>query len=621
MYYTTQRLEAYNPGLICLSYFCSPENRIHQQVFSQESFFKTNIMFIPLSTIMRNKQLIIGALSLFTLLAVPAIAQAQAPATPPKAPKNWFTKDPLQDSIPGAASDKALKMLQAKGLQAKPVIVAVLDSGVEIDHDDLKEVIWTNPGEIAGDGIDNDKNGYIDDVHGWNFIGGPKGNVDHENLELAREYGRLHKLYKDADPHKLKGAAKKDYQHYLSVKTEFEQSVKSAKDQKAASSAYFNDIEKALGTVKTALSIKDTLSPANLETAVKFQDTIVAQAATLLQKVFKQGIKEQQLPKRREAAMARFDEMINIQLNPDYDARKIVGDNPEDLSNRFYGNNDYEGPDAGHGTHVAGIIAAKRNNGVGIDGVYDGAKIMVVRCVPNGDERDKDVANAIRYAVDNGASVINMSFGKSLSPQKTYVDEAVRYAEEHDVLLVHAAGNNAENNDSVLHFPTDQYSKAYRDGLFKKQNTASNWLDVGALNFLTDERRAARFSNYGKQEVDLFAPGVQVTSTIPDNKYAAFNGTSMATPVVAGAAAMLRSYYPELSAAQIKNILMNSAAKVDQMVIKPGTKDQKIPFSQLSVSGGIIDTHKAAELAAKTKAPRKAPKSNWRKTATPNAIP
>jgi len=278
-----------------------------------------------------------------------------------------------------------------------------------------------------------------------------------------------------------------------------------------------------------------------------------------------------------------------------------LGDNYADQKERVYGNNDVEGPDAFHGTHVAGIIAAVRNNETGMNGVANNVQIMSVRAVPDGDERDKDVANAIRYAVDNGASIINMSFGKGYSWNKQIVDDAVRYAEKHDVLLVHAAGNSSENTDISDNFPNETFTKKKLFG--KKQ--ARNWLEVGALSWKGGEDAAAGFSNYGKENVDLFAPGVAIYSTIPDNNYGEAQGTSMASPVVAGVAAILRSYFPTLSARQVKDILMETVVPINQKVKKPGKDEDLVPFSDLSVSGGTINALKAAEKAAKVKGKRK----------------
>ncbi|MBT8219217.1 MAG: S8 family serine peptidase, partial [Bacteroidia bacterium] len=284
--------------------------------------------------------------------------------------------------------------------------------------------------------------------------------------------------------------------------------------------------------------------------------------------------------------------------NPDYDSRKIVGDNYNDSRERYYGNNNVEGPDAFHGTFVAGIIAADHQNGIGARGVArSNVSIMAVRAVPDGDERDKDVANAIKYAVDNGASVINMSFGKSYSWDKQVVDEAVKYAIKKDVLIVHASGNDNKDNDSTDNFPNDEFEKR---GLFGKKN-AKNFLEVGALNYETDDNMIASFSNYGDNEVDVFAPGVAIYSTSEHNSYKSSQGTSFAAPVVAGLAAIIRSHYPSLSAQQVKDILIDSSIPKSIKVRIPGQSEEKAYLKDISVSGGIINAYTAVKMASETK--------------------
>ena len=286
----------------------------------------------------------------------------------------------------------------------------------------------------------------------------------------------------------------------------------------------------------------------------------------------------------------------------DYDARDIVGDNPANFDDRSYGNADVEGPDAAHGTHVSGIIAGVRGNNLGVDGVGgSNVRIMSVRTVPNGDERDKDVANAIRYAADNGAQVINMSFGKGLSPYKKEVDAAMKYAEKKDVVIVHAAGNEGQLLTLTNNFPNDTYQG--------KKRTGKTWIEVGAASSSYDVDLAAGFSNYNKQYVDVFAPGAEIYSTIPDNKYAKFDGTSMAAPMVAGIAALLRSYFPDLKAKQVKEIIEASAVPVELEVNRPGSEGEQIKFSELSATGGLANAYTAVKLAEQTKGKNKrAPK-------------
>ncbi|MDX1911230.1 MAG: S8 family peptidase [Saprospiraceae bacterium] len=528
-----------------------------------------------------------------------------------KAPENWFNLDPTVDKVNGTGGDEALKMLKNKGKKGQPVIVAVLDSGVEVDHEDLKDVMWVNPGEIPGNGKDDDNNGYIDDIHGWNFLAGPGGNVNHETLELTREYARLKKRFDGTDPKNLHGDAVAEYKYWEKIKEEFETQRAEAVAGMENATKQLKPIEDALDMVEKALKGKeltvDNVSALNVEGNDELKKSV-----ELMKMVMAQGLTSRQdLEDAKKEAAAFFYNQVEYQLNPDYNPRTMVGDDPNDLTNRFYGTNEYEGPDAFHGTHVAGIIAANRNNNVGIKGVADNVRIMTVRCVPDGDERDKDVANAIYYAVDNGASVINMSFGKGYSPQKWYVDQAMRYAAEHDVLLVHAAGNSHANNDTEGNYPNDELQKPIKKGLFGKEKRISTWMEIGALNWKTGEKRIAGFSNYGKKNVDLFSPGVQLQSTIPDGKYGPASGTSMASPAAAGVAAMIRSYYPELSAVQVKHIMEQSVLKQDGEVIKPGTTE-KVKFTELCVSGGIVSATNAVTMAEKTKPAKKSKKAIWR---------
>jgi cell wall-associated protease len=283
----------------------------------------------------------------------------------------------------------------------------------------------------------------------------------------------------------------------------------------------------------------------------------------------------------------------SLDIPPPSYRKDIVKDNYQDFNDRYYGNNDIMAEHPSHGTHVSGIIAAARNNGVGMDGVAENVRIMVLRAVPDGDEHDKDIALAIHYAVDHGAKVINMSFGKSFSPQKKWVDDAVRYAQSKDVLLIHAAGNDGKNIDSAENYPNQEFADT--------KTIAQNFITVGASGDKETGGLAADFSNYGKNKVDVFAPGVKIYSCIPGgNTYGFQQGTSMASPVVAGIAALLRSYYPQLTAEQIKLCIESSAIKIEEKVKKPGTEEEE-NFTSLCKSGGIVNAYEAVKIAAITK--------------------
>ena len=533
-----------------------------------------------------------------------------------EAPNDWFNRDP-SEGYNGLSTNKLYDSV-LKGKKSQTIIVAVLDSGVDGEHEDLKDIMWTNPGEIPGNGIDDDKNGYVDDIHGWNFLGGKDGkNISHETMEETRLYSKFRKIYGNSTS--VQDTSKSDYKQYVKyrdlvekTRTESTKQIDRYKGIESKIMASFDAAEKALEGKPINVANVTAISNDNKEAAKgkeillnMLEDGDVANVDAA-----RKDIKEQ-----LAGAVEHFDNQLKYQYNPDFNDRAaIVGDNPENSYERYYGNNDSRGPDASHGTHVAGIIAASRNNGKGMDGVADNVRIMSVRCVPDGDERDKDVANAIIYAVDNGATILNMSFGKKYSYDKAAVDKAVRYAADHDVLIVHAAGNDANNNDIGGNFPTKKFEK--RGGLFKPKK-ANNWLEIGALSWKQGEDLPATFSNYGKKNVDVFSPGVAIYSTTPDNTYASYQGTSMASPACAGVCAVIRSYYPDLNVDQVKEIIRGSSVKSENMVKLPSkSRDPKavptmVKFSELSNTGGFASSTNAAVMAAKTVAkPNK--KAIWR---------
>ena len=489
--------------------------------------------------------------------------------------KRWSHLDLGKDSIPGMSVDRVYAEL-LKGKKGKKVIVGVVDSGVDIDHEDLKSVVWTNKKEIAGNGIDDDKNGYIDDIHGWNFL----GDAGKENLEMTR-------ILKKADD----GSAE-----YKAAKEEYEKLLAENNQGKQQVDFLFNANKTLVEFLK-----KDSYTLQDLE-GIQSTDSGIIRCKQIMMRVIGQAG-----PNFMEELNGYKDQvydMLNYNLNKDFDGRKVVGDNPEDIKDRKYGNNIVYGPDkkeALHGTHVAGIIAQTRNNNLGGDGIANNVEIMAVRCVPNGDEYDKDIALGIRYAVDNGAKVINGSFGKNYSPHKQWVYDAIKYAESKDVLFVHAAGNDAKDIDVEPNFPNDSDDK--------KIEFASNVITVGALNYQYGEKVIADFSNYGKLNVDVYSPGVQIYATTPNNEYKYEQGTSMAAPNVAGVAALIRSYFPNLSAKEVKNILMKSGTSIPENVVVGGNPDDKRPFDSLSKSGKIVNAYNAFKLAEKMSAQKGAKKT------------
>lgn len=444
---------------------------------------------------------------LFISFSILSIAQ------PVEGTLNWYNKEDQ-----GMFTEKAYKFLKKK--KSKTVIVGVIDSGVDIEHEDLKGQIWINEGEVPGNGIDDDNNGYIDDVHGWNFLGNEKGeHVNEARLEKTRILAQLSAKYEGIDPNSID--QDEEFKLYLKVKEEVE-----------AGRAQF---EQYMGMI------------------------------------------DQLPPDAQEYIRAQMDYNLNV----DFDDRSLIGDDQNDFTDTQYGNNDVEGPDALHGTHVSGIIGALRGNDLGGDGVAENVKIMVLRAVPNGDEFDKDIALAVRYAVDNGAMVINMSFGKAYSPHQKEVYEAFKYADEKGVLLIHAAGNDAKDIDVEPNYPTSMYS-------FQTE-PLDHFVTIGASTKNKGAEMVASFSNYGAKGVDVFAPGFEIWNSVPQSEYMNLQGTSMAAPMVAGAAAMLKSYYPSLSMKEIKDALYSSSVKYPKVE----------GFAAKSVTGGVINIYNAAKVCKK----------------------
>jgi subtilisin family serine protease len=502
----------------------------------------------------------------------PAGPPPVAAAVPDEAPDNWWLLDRFSNGVFGTSAERAYQEILGNRPPARTVVVAIIDSGVDIEHEDLDDNIWVNEDEIPGNGIDDDNNGYIDDVHGWSFISNPDGrDVHHDTYEVAR----LYRGCRDRNEMNTPVCA--------AIAADFEEERAEAADlleQYQTVSVAFARFEALL---KTQLGV-DTLTRAAV-VGLQSNRADLRQAQQAWLQLTDQGVDAKMLAEGVEALSSQ----VQYGLNPDFDPRDIVGDDYNNPNERYYGSNRVKGPDPSHGTHVAGIIGAERGNGLGVDGIAPGPRLMILRAVPDGDERDKDVANAIRYAVDNGAHIINMSFGKAYSPQKAVVDEAVRYADSRGVLMVHAAGNDATNQDVEADYPNRYYESG---------GQAELWLEVGASQWGDPEELAAPFSNYSPRSVDVFAPGVEIYSTMPENEYDRSQGTSMASPVVAGLAALIMAYYPDFDAAQVRQIILDSAVSyADQAVAVPGEDGVYRPFGQLSVTGGIVNAYEALRLA------------------------
>lgn len=501
---------------------------------------------------------------------------------------NWHNKDLSADTVVGMSTEKAYTQLLANK-PSKTVIVAIIDSGVDTDHEDIKDNVWINEDEIPNNGIDDDKNGYVDDVNGWSFLGNAKGeNINHETFEMTRIYKKYAAQYDKAKPEQISASEKETYEMYKKAKEEYTAKLAEAKSEKSSLTDFLKKYNQSDSIVRSVLK-KDTFTVQEIE-AIQSDDEKVKTAAKMLAFLQESGFKKEEIVNYME----HVDGKLNYYLNLDFNPRTIIGDDPEKWDGKPYGSKDATGPDPGHGTHVAGIVAAKRKNGIGMDGIATNVKIMSVRAVPDGDERDKDIAMAIRYAVDNGAQVVNMSFGKAFSPQKQWVDDAVRYADQKGVILVHAAGNDAQNTDVTPSFPSKYYQHS--------KESASDWLSIGASTMAKDATLPAFFSNYGSKTVDIFAPGHEIYSLKPHNLYESNSGTSMAAPMVTGLAALLKSYYPELSTKEVIDIILESGTDLKKVkVTTPGGKkkalSKNVKFKKLSKTGRVINVYQAVQLA------------------------
>ena len=511
-------------------------------------------------------------------------------------PKNWYQLDKTATGYYGISLDKAYAFVKTKKLKSKQVIVAVIDGGIDTLHEDLKPVLWTNAKEIPGNGIDDDHNGYIDDVHGWNFLGGKDGrNVKEDSYEGARVYNTLKAKYGEVIPDEasITPVEKAEVAMYKKAKQ------KIVGDINPSETAFLKQLLPRIIKGDSVIAKDLNKEEYNCTDLEKYNPVNIYAKSTkmFLVELCKANnsneISNKQIIDELQGDLRKADAAVSA---PKEYRKEIVQDDETNINDRFYGNNDIMTATPFHGTHCAGIIGAVRDNGKGINGIADNVRIMMVRAVPDGDEHDKDIANAIRYAVDNGAQIISMSFGKEFSPEKIWVDSAAKYAESKGVLLVQAAGNDAKDVDNSDNFP----SPVYLDNGQK----ATNWITVGASGDPKNGGITASFSNYGKKSVDVFAPGVQIYSTIPGNNYGNASGTSMACPVVAGTAAFLLEYYPTLSAPQIKYIIEKSAVAADTDVNIPGTKE-KTKLSELSKSGGLLNIYEAVKLAATLSGDRK----------------
>lgn len=500
---------------------------------------------------------------------------------------NWPNLDWKEDKVLGSSIELAYQKLLVNKESKRTVIVAVLDNGIDINHDDLKNKIWINTNEIPGNNIDDDQNGYIDDIHGWNYLGNTAGeNVYEENLEITRVYKEYLALIEkgELDSNNLVGPKvdmyKKAEELYKEEMKLREGNLKNINNAIYLMKSSKSLIKKLYGVKIESESDLNQISPAGNEEVIR--------AKNILYSIYGQGFTMEAFEESKD-----YNEKYTLQyLNFDLNARDVIGDDPFDINDKNYGNPDVTGPSADHGTACAGLIAAERNNNIGINGVADNVKIMCLRTTPSGDERDKDVALAIRYAVDNGAHIINMSFGKDLSPQKEFVDDAIKYAAEKGVLLVHSSGNAGQDLRIDPAYPNETFNETFED-----KSEAPNMITVGASSLKPNKRMIAPFSNYGGGIVDILGPGTDIISLDTGSTYSTHSGTSFSGPIVSGVAAVIWSYYPDLSVEELIKVLVESSkTKRPKKVYLPNLtseKKKKVKMAEICGEGGVVNLYRA----------------------------
>ncbi|EDO25838.1 predicted protein, partial [Nematostella vectensis] len=518
----------------------------------------------------------------------------------------WHHQDISLDSIYGISLEKwyAEKPKQTK----REIIVATLDTQIDLDHEDLQGQFWVNKKEIPNNGIDDDNNGYIDDVNGWNFIGTKSGNYTvWGNFEYVRFVRKWESAFEGKKKEDIENQNLYNYNTYNWAAAMLDYTKK-----------YYNNRTKSLDySISVYAKAKDTLKyyfPKedynyekldSLYNEIKGNDNrtykqmLASRDADFLALVYSFYSNYANNTTSLTSLLddrIQMDSLLHKNLNVAYNERDYIGDNPEVLE-KGYGNNKINAKIEGirsintHNTEVSSVIASLRFNGIGTDGFSNNIKIMPLTISPLGDEHDKDIAMAIYYAVDNGAKVINMSFGKEFSLNREWVLEAMQYAERHNVLLVHCSGNDANNIDNYPDYPNDI-------GYGKSLELVNNFINVGSISKRTDSTMVTPFSNYGKNNVDLFAPGEEIYVAIPDNQYTYDSGTSLAAPMVSGTAALIWLYYPNLTVQEVKNIILESGVTIDKMVVKPGTKNEMVHFSELCKTGKVLNTYNAMKMAA-----------------------
>lgn len=527
----------------------------------------------------------------FLSLIILSLFLLQVSAQEPQKLKGWHLLDAKEDGYMGISLDKAYELL--KGRKSNSVIVAVIDSGIDTLQEDLKDILWKNDKEINGNGKDDDGNGYVDDVHGWNFCGSKDGeNLSRNSHEVTRVYHTWKNEFENKQEKEIPASKKFIYSQWVKAAGIINKEYEEALAQLPQISVFITTLENASQILGEHLSLSE-FTAAQVKPALQNASEKIARSAALWTEIFSRSgdtaIKNTSILKEIKDYKNSLENKIKRKEEAPEDTRgALVKDDYTNINDRYYGNNNLKAFSGNHGTLVAGVIAARRDNTIGIDGIADNVRIMAIRAVPGGDEHDKDVALAIRYAVDNGAKIINMSFGKPVSPYKQFVDDAVRYAAGKGVLIVHASGNDGVDISQNMFYPSP---------VFINGKVATNFLTVGASGDESTGGYAAPFSNYSKQWVDLFAPGMNIYSTATDNSYQSADGTSLAAPVATGVAALLKSYFPDLKPSELISILKQSGKGIKEEVALPGDTKKKVPFSSLSSSGKIVNAYEAVKMA------------------------
>lgn len=528
---------------------------------------------------------------------------------------DWYNCSFGEDGVYGAEVNKAYEFLKGKKVKKRPV-VALIGTGLDVEHEDLKQAIWVNPGEQA-DGKDRDKNGFIDDINGWNFLGGKNGQVmerliqegDREFLRLKDKYADYitsnGEFFKIIDGKRVKVSAPENLSEYSYYKNVVMPESQLARIYGGWNMAYViaeygqkfkEDLRAKFPgqriTLQEFQTCYDPNAPQDTLSDVTF--TLIATAFQLyktddLDFVYKTFV---------ETGVARGKESYEEALKAyGYDGRKdIVGDDYLNINDNKYGNNVLLTSDAGLGTMQGGIIGGKRGNGLGNDGIMDEAEIMALRVTASGGEPYiKDMVLAIRYAADHGVDIIVLPQQNTLYPdgQKEWMIEALRYAESKGILVIVPAWELSQDLAKQTFYPN------------RRMTGDKELTNLMVISSSDKEGNPSLNANYGAKELDLFAPGINIYSAYTGDTYQIGSGVGLASASVAGVAALIKAYYPHLTGSQIRDILLESVTsrkgvEVEKGIEVDGKQTQDLfLFDDLCLSGGILNAYQAIMAADK----------------------